>query len=44
MATHSSFLLAESHGQRRLVAYSSWGHKESDATEVTEHNKNWLNK
>ena len=25
----------ESHGQRSLVGYSSWGHKELDVTEVT---------
>ena len=25
------------HGQRSLVGYSSWGHKESDTTEVIEH-------
>ena len=25
----------ESHGQRSLVGYSPWGHKESDTTEVT---------
>ena len=31
------FLLGESHGQRRLVGYSPWCHKESDMTEVTEH-------
>ena len=29
------FLLGESHGQRSLEGYSSWGHKESDTTEVT---------
>ena len=28
MATHG-----ESHGQRSLVGYSPWGHKESDTTE-----------
>ena len=34
MATHSSTLLSEkSHGQRSLVDYSPWGHKESDTTE-----------
>ena len=34
MATHSSiFLLRESHGQRSLVGYSPWGHKQSDTTE-----------
>ena len=27
------FLLGESHGQRSLVGYSPWGHKESDTTE-----------
>ena len=26
------FLLGKSHGQRSLVGYSSWGHKESDRT------------
>ena len=31
------FLPGESHGQRNLVGYSPWGHKESDMTEVTEH-------
>ena len=29
------FLLGESHVQRSLAGYSSWGCKESDATEVT---------
>ena len=28
-------LPGESHGQRSLVGYSSWGCKESDMTEVT---------
>jgi len=28
----SVFLAGESHGQRSLVAYSPWGHKESDMT------------
>ena len=27
MATHSSILAWESHGQRCLVGYSPWGHK-----------------
>ena len=27
------FLSGESHGQRILVGYSLWGHKESDMTE-----------
>ena len=30
MATHSSILAC---GQRSLVGYSPWGHKESDTTE-----------
>ena len=25
------------HGQRSLMGYSPWGHKELDTTEVTEH-------
>ena len=29
------FLPGESHGQRSLAGYSSWGHKESDMTEAT---------
>ena len=33
MATHSRTLAWKSHGQRSLVAYSPWGHKESDTTE-----------
>ena len=33
MATHSSILAWISHGQRSLVGYSPWGHKESDTTE-----------
>ena len=32
MATHSVFLPGKSHGQRSLVGYSPWGHKE-DKTE-----------
>ena len=35
MATHSSILSGEAHGQRSLVGYSPWDHKESDMTEVT---------
>ena len=35
MATHSSILAWEIHGQRSLVGYSPWGHKESDMTEHT---------
>ena len=33
MATHSSILHGKSHGQRSLVDYSPWGHKELDTTE-----------
>ena len=33
MATHSSTLAWKIHGQRNLVGYSLWGHKESDTTE-----------
>ena len=32
VATRSSFLAKKSHGQRRLVGYSPWGHKESHTT------------
>ena len=32
MTIHSSILAGESHGQRRLVGYSPWGYKASDAT------------
>ena len=31
------FLPGESHAQRSLEGYSSWGHKELDTAEVTEH-------
>ena len=31
------FLPGESHGQRRLVGYGSWGHKEVDMTGGTQH-------
>ena len=30
IATHSSILAGKSHGQRSLLGYSPWGHKESD--------------
>ena len=33
MATHSSILPGEFHGQRSLAGYSPWGGKESDTTE-----------
>ena len=35
IATHSSILIGESHGQRSLAGYSPWGRKESDTNEVT---------
>ena len=31
------FLPTESHGQRSLVGYSPWGHKELDMTEIYTH-------
>ena len=31
------FLPGESHGQRSLVGYSPWSHKELDMTEATQH-------
>ena len=34
MATHSSVLAWEIHGQRSLVGYSPWGCKESDTTRI----------
>ena len=36
MATYSSILAWRFHGQRSLVGYDSWDHKESDTTDVTE--------
>ena len=33
MGTTPVFLPGEFHGQRSLVGYSPWGHKESDMTE-----------
>ena len=33
MATHSSILACESHGQRSLAGYSPWGCKELDMNE-----------
>ena len=35
------FLPGRSHGQRSLVGYSPWGHKESDTTEQA-HTQPWL--
>ena len=37
MAPTPVFLFGEFHGQRTLVGYSSWGHKESDMTEQLLH-------
>ena len=33
------FLPGKSHGQRSLVGYSPWGHKESDMTKQQENNR-----
>ena len=41
MATHSS-MPGEFHGQRTLVDYSPWGHKESYTTEWLTHLRIWL--
>ena len=38
MATHSSIMPEESHGQRSLVGYSPWGRKELDTTEQLNNN------
>jgi len=35
------FLTGKSHGQRSLVGYSPWGHKELDTTEKLNNNNNW---
>ena len=37
MATHSSTLAWNPHGQRSLVGYSPWGRKASDTTEATKY-------
>ena len=37
MATHSSILPGEFHGQRSLASYRPWGSKELDATELHAH-------
>ena len=45
MATHSNFLLGESHGQRSLAGYSPWGLKDLDTIEQLTsicHIKNYL--
>ena len=39
MATHLSILAGEFHGQRSLVGYSLWGHKELDTTKQLTHTK-----
>ena len=36
------FLPGKSHGQRSLVGYNPWGHKESDATEHISVNQEWV--
>ena len=42
MATHSSVLPGESHGQRSLVGYSPWGPRELDMTEgLSMQTHNW---
>ena len=38
------FLPGESHGQRSLVDYSPYDHKELDTTEVTEHTQHHVMK
>ena len=40
MATHSSILAWEVHGQESLVGYNSWSHTESDTTEILIREKN----
>ena len=44
LATHSSILPGESHGQRSLVGYSPGGYRELDTTEqLNNNNKNkWI--
>ena len=37
MTSHPVILPGESHGQRSLVGFSPWGHKESDTTERLTH-------
>ena len=37
IATGSSILAGKSHGQRTLVGYSPWRHKESNMTEQFSH-------
>ena len=40
MATHSSILAWEIHGQMSLLGYSPWGHKELDTTWWLNNNNN----
>ena len=42
IATHSSILAGESHGQRSLACYSPWGHKELDTTEQLTYLNKWF--
>ena len=42
MAAHSSILPREFYGQRSLVDYSPWGHKESDVTEGLTLSLSWI--
>ena len=45
MATYSSILPWEAHGQRRLLGYSPWGRKESDMTEqLNDDNQNKISR
>ena len=37
MATHSSILARKFYGERSLVGYGPWSHKELDRTEATGH-------
>ena len=37
MTIHPVFLPGKFHGQRSLMGYSPWGHKESDMTEQLTH-------
>ena len=44
MATHSSILAGEFHGQRSLVNYSPWGRKESDMAKHSHtYTRTWSN-
>ena len=37
MTTHCIIFPGESHGQRSLVGYSPWGHRESQLKQVSKH-------